>query len=230
MTTPDSKNKIGASQYDEYSREELIAGLIKSTAEIKTLKENPKTVNNINNTNNTNNINNINIIVPPDLSKTDTFDYIQKILPNLMHNALSKHPCNFISYMIRETNCNPSRPLFNCVKITNKNNDLALVSDGTKYVNTTKSKIISQLIDNKRGILQEYVDTNGDKYMAKILNRYQSYVDALDDDKKIMKDLENDVICMLLDISAVIGKEDWSKKLLEDLNLWKNVEEHTSVE
>lgn len=204
--------------YANYTKEQLILELVETKAEVRTLKENPTIINN-----------SVNIVVPPDLSKTDNYDQIQRNLPTLMHDALSKHPGNFITYMIKETNCNPERPIYNSVKITNKKDNYAQVSNGSKYVHVTKKKIISQLIDNKRGILQEYVDNNGDKYGAKILNRYQRYVDALDDDKKIMKDLENDIICMLLDVSEVIGDEEWSKRLLNDLKSWKNDDDHSNT-
>jgi len=46
--------------------------------------------------------------------------------------------------------------------------------------------------------LQQYVDDNGNKYGEKILNRYQNYVDFLDDDKE-------------LNVSDVIGSDEWSK-------------------
>ena len=61
------------------------------------------------------------------------------------------------------------------------------------------------------------MDNNGEKYGEKILKRYQRYVDYLDDDKEAQKDLEAEVICMLLNIGDIIGSEEWSKKLLEDL-------------
>ena len=96
--------------------------------------------------------------------------------------------------MIKETNCNPNLPLYNSVRITNKRDPFAQVSNGTKYIYESKKKII----ENKRHILQQYVDDNGNKYGEKILNRYQNYVDFLDDDKE-------------LNVSDVIGSDEWSK-------------------
>ena len=72
----------------------------------------------------------------------------------------------------------------------------------------------------KDDILQEYVDNTGNKYGEKILRRYQTYVDLLDDeDKDTQKELELDIICMLLNVSDLIGSDDWSKKLLNDLKV-----------
>jgi hypothetical protein len=113
-------------------------------------------------------------------------------------------------------------PLYNSIKITNKKDPYAQISDGDKFIFASKKKIIAELIENKRHILQEYVDNNGDKYGEKILRRYQNYVDFLDDDKETQKDLEIDIICMLLNISDLIGSDEWSKKLLADLKTFEN--------
>jgi hypothetical protein len=182
--------------------------------EIKALKENPQIVNNTNQT--------INIMVPPAFLSPDNGKQLTKQLPNLLHIALSKHPANCISYLIQETNCNPNMPLYNSIKITNKKDPYAQISDGDKFIFASKKKIIAELIENKRHILQEYVDNNGDKYGEKILRRYQNYVDFLDDDKETQKDLEIDIICMLLNISDLIGSDEWSKKLLADLKTFEN--------
>lgn len=104
----------------------------------------------------------------------------------------------------------------------NKRDPYAQISDGEKYVYASKKSIITQLIENKRHILQEYVDNNGDNYGEKILRRYQNYVDFLDDDKEAQKDLEVDIICMLPNVSDVIGSDEWSKKLLGELKIWEN--------
>jgi hypothetical protein len=140
-----------------------------------------------------------------------------KQLPNLLHTALSEHPNECVSYLIKNTTCNPELPIYNSVKMTNKKESLIQISDGKKYIRASKKKIIDDLIENKRSILQKYFDENRDNYGKRILERYERYVNRLDDDEEAQKDLEIDVICMLLNVSDVIGSDDWSKKLLEDL-------------
>jgi len=183
--------------------------------ENKALKEHPQTVNN----------NQINIVVPPAFLEIDNYDHLMKKLPNLLHNALTKHPANFISYLIKETNCNPNTPMFNSIKITNKKDPFAQISDGKQYIYVSKKNTIMQLIENKKNILEEYIDNNGDKYGKLILSKYQNYIRMLDDDKETQKDLEIDIICMLLNVSETIGADEWSKKLLEDLKKWDIVNE-----
>jgi hypothetical protein len=204
--------------YSSLTKEELILKLAQAEGKAEALKEIPPTI-----INNSQQINNqINIIVPPAFLTLDSYQSLIKQLPDLLHNALSHHPSNFISFLIKETNCNPRLPLYNSVKITNKKDPFAQISNGKNFVYASKKNIIAQLIENKRHILQEYIDQNGDKYGEKILNRYQKYVDFLDDDKEAQKDLEVDVICMLLNISDLIGSDEWSKNLLNDLKSWEN--------
>lgn len=207
--------------HQHYTTEELLQKVSQLEGKLATLSENPQTINN-NQISQISQINNqINIIVPPAFLTLDNGQTLMKHMPNLLHNALSKHPSNFISYLIKETNCNPNLPLYNSIKITNKREPYAQISDGEKYIYASKKSIITQLIENKRHILQEYVDNHGDKYGEKILKRYQNYVDFLDDEKEALKELEVDIICMLLNVSDLIGSEDWSKKLLEDLKIWE---------
>lgn len=196
-------------EFNQMSRKELIEENIRLKAENTIFRDHPQTVNNT-----------VNIVVPPAFLKPDTFQQLIKTRPDLLHDALLKHPCDFITYLIGETNCNPKLPIFNSVKIMNKKDPYAQISNGEKYVYASKKKIIEQLIENKRHILQEYVDQHGDKCGEKILSRYQRYVDTLDDNSELKKDLEIDVACMLLNVSDVIGSDEWSRKLLDDLRSW----------
>ena len=199
-------------KYSTYTKDDLILELALISGEVKSLKEHPQTQNNIEKQ-----INNIYIQVPPAFLALDTFQNLMKILPDLLPNALAKHPTEFISFLIEETNCNANRPIFNSVQITNKKDPYAKISDGKKYIYAPKKQVISELIENKKSLLQEYVDNNGDKYGEKILKRYYRYVDLLQENPETVKDLEVKITCMLLNMSEVIGSDDWSKNLLENL-------------
>ena len=203
------------SDYSKYTKEQLIHDLVEIKGKYESIKDNPQTINN----------NKINIIVPPAFLKVDNYQQINQSIPHLLHEALSKHPANFISYMIKKTNCNPQLPLYNSIKMTNKKDQFVQISDGMKYVHATKKKVIGELIENKRQTLQKYVDNNGDKYGEKILNKYQNYIDFLDDNKEAQKELEMDIICMLLNISELIGSDEWTKKLLADLKTYEDYDD-----
>lgn len=175
--------------------------------ELRTLKEHPQTVHNGDN---------ITVVVPPEFLSLDTFERLMAI-PGLLHTAIDKHPSDCVRYLIQETNCNPARPLYNSVKMPNKKEGRLQVSDGHRYIYHTKQRIIDELIENKRHILQKYIDETGDAHSKRILDRYQKYVDELDDEGETLRLLQEEVICMLLNVSEVIGSDEWSRRLLDDL-------------
>jgi len=225
-TPPKIKLTVKHENFECQSKQELQNKILRLESELRLASGNPQpsVVNNINNINNINNVNNVNvkIIVPPAFLTPDNYQRLITETPELLRTALTQHPANFISFLIRETNCNPELPLYNSVKLTSGKNPYAQISNGHKFIYETKKKIIDQLIENKRQILQEYVDEHGDKYGQKFLNRYQHYLDDLDEDQHVRKELEADIVCMLLNMSDVIGSDEWSRKLLEDLKNWNS--------
>lgn len=186
---------------------------IQLKAKIQVLEDHPQ--------NQTINITN-NIIVPPAFLKVDTYQQLMQNMPRLLHTALSEHTNSCVSYLIKETTCNPQLPIYNSIKMTNHRDPYLHVSDGEKFVYATKKKTINELIENKRSLMQKYFDDNRDNYGKRVLERYERYVDHLDDDEG-QKELEHEVICMLLNMSDVIGSDEWSRKLLGDLKVWNPV-------
>ena len=76
--------------------------------------------------------------------------------------------------------------------------------------------------NSKRDILKKYIDDNHDCYGEKLLKIYERYINYLDDNEdEAFKELEVEIVCMLLNVSDVIGSDDWSKKLLDDLKIWE---------
>lgn len=214
--TPSSEREI--SDYKKMTQDELIAKLLSKEqdlqaktqenselkVEVRILKENPKTVNNI-------------ICVPPAFLTVDTYQHMMSYLPKLLENAITDHTVRCVPYLIQQTTCNPELPIYNSIKLTNKKDRFIQVSDGKKFIAKSKKEIITELIENKRSILQQYFDEHRDSYGKKILEKYERYMDNLDDDEDLQKELETDVICMLSNISDVIGSDEWTQKLIRDL-------------
>lgn len=156
-------------------------------------------------------------VVAPAFLKYDKYVKIMADFPHLLHGAMVGHCYEFISYLIKATNCNPKFPMYNSVKITDKNDLFAQISDGEKYIVVTKKRVIADLIENKKNMLQEYLVDNGDRYEGTFFYpRYEEYMKSLEKNEKFQKDLEEDIICMLLDNSNFIGSDEWSKRLLEN--------------
>jgi hypothetical protein len=181
--------------------------LVESEGKYEALRENPTTT-----------INN-NIVVPPAFLEVDSYKNLLQHMPKLLHKAMTLHTSDCVSYLIKNTTCNPELPMYNSIKLTNKKDPFVQVSNGEKYIHDTKKNIITQLIENKRSILQQYYEDNCDNYGQKILRSYDVYTQRLDDEEN-QKNLENEIICMLLNVSEVIGSDEWSKKLLNDLKTW----------
>lgn len=102
--------------------------------------------------------------------------------------------------------------------MTNSKSKYAQISDGNQYVKAPKKRVIEDLIENKKHIIQSFIDEHGDKYGEKILLRYQRYMDLLDDDTITQKSLEDEIACMLMNISDIILTDDWSKILMDQLH------------
>jgi hypothetical protein len=216
------KNKGSIDDISSDKLSQIMQIVLKQENEIKLLREQQvlqktPTVTIINNGNNNNSI--YNIRVPPAFLTQYTYENIMKYDPTLLEMALTRHPANFIEYLILHTNCNPERPLYNSIQVTNMKSSCLKVSDGTRFITASKSKIIGQLIDNKRSILQEYVDQNGEKYGRLILKKYEDYLNYLDDDDhpRNMKTLENEIIIMLHNVTNLFNTDEWSQKLMKDI-------------
>ncbi len=153
-----------------------------------------------------------NIIVPPAFLSMDTYENIMRLCPNAMDQAVFKNPTNCIVDLVKSTNCNPNHPEFNSVMITNKRDGSAKVSDGKKFISVSRQKTIAELIDNKRELIQRHIDAHPEKYKL-VSKRMENYLDVLENDDS-QKDLENELMYLLMDMKDVINKDQWKNDLL----------------
>lgn len=180
--------------------------LLKSRVEVETLRSLPPTINN-----------NLTIIAPP-MKKTDTYQSMMRHMPKLLEKALLKHPGNCILFLIKNTICNPEYPIFNSVKITNKKDPFALISNGIKYEHINKKNVVEDIIESKRSLIQTFIDEDGGKFDEKKVALCQDYMESIDDkDSDMSKDLSNRILCALMDISTVIGTPQWAQKLKDSM-------------
>lgn len=177
---------------------------------LEEIKDRPQTINA--------NTTKINIIVPPAFLTVDNHPNMIKHLSRVLDTAIVDHTDDCVSFLIRQTNCNPRLPLYNSIKIPNKKDSMVMISDGTKFIYDTKKRVIERLIENKHAVLQNYLDSTEKEYGRLILERYDRYVDSLENEET-KRALESEITSMLLNISDVIGSEKWSEKLLTDLKL-----------
>ena len=79
-----------------------------------------------------------------------------------------------------------------------------LISEGVKFKYKTQ---IDQIIEDKRCILNDYTDKNGDQMGENILAKYKKYQDSIDSDSIIRSKIEMEIGELSLDMKSVISND-----------------------
>ncbi len=151
--------------------------------------------------------------VPPAFLSMDTYETTMQRCPNAMDQAVFKRPTDCIMDLIKSTNCNPNHPEFNSIMITNKREGSARISDGNKFILVPRQKVITQLIDNKRELIQTHIKKHPEKYDSKTAKKLENYLGILEDDDQYAA-LENEIIYLLIGMKDVINTDKWTAELL----------------
>lgn len=109
-------------------------------------------------------------------------------------------------------------PEYHNVYVASERSKCALISNGTSFIYHPKKTIIDQIIEDKRHILNTYVDANGEQLGEKVLTKYERYQNQLDDDSSFRKDLELEIGGLLLNMKSVIANDEHTRKLLDKVN------------
>lgn len=213
----EQKNKIKLAvknRYENMSKEELLIKVAQLEGKVEILTEHPQTINNNNQ---------INLIFPKAFG-SEQIDHILTKIPNLLHDALTKHTDRSVEYLTEQIHCNKEVfPEYTNVYIRGYKSPFALVSNGIRFQNKPQKRIIDQIIENSISMLQDYVDNNGEKFGQKIIGKYEKYRDLLEEndehDRKSerRKDLEIEIAGMLLDMRLIIESNPHVKKMLDQL-------------
>lgn len=224
--------------YDEMSREQLIDSLANMERENKILKEKPQNVTidqrNVNIDQRSVNINmNQNIIFPSEFGK-ENMENIKNKLGDIFLGLIKKDLFQSIQGLIEKIHNSVELPEYHNVCIKNERNAYASVSNGKEFKRKPKKTIIDQIIEDKRSLLNSYVDENGDKLGKKILDKYERYQDLLDSNDEFKKSLELEIGGILLDMKTVIANDDKIRKSqvkenITDFNLLPEKSEETST-
>ena len=79
-----------------------------------------------------------------------------------------------------------------------------------KFVTRSKQDVVDQIIDDKRSLLNIYINDHLESLDEKLIKRFNDFQDRIDDDDEVHHRLEIDIIAMLIDLKDVI-KEDLKK-------------------
>jgi hypothetical protein len=205
--SPKTKIKlILKSKYERMSREELIVKLSQVEGKYEALKENPQ------------NINHNNIIVFPLAFGKEDMDYVSHKLGDILGPLIRNHPFRCIPNLFNKIHNNEQLPEYHNVYISSERSNYALVSDGKSFKYRPKKTIIDQIIEDKRSILNRYIDDNGEQLGDKVLKKYEQYQNQIDDNSDFRKELEVEIGGMLLDMKSVIANDENTRQLLEKVN------------
>lgn len=198
--------------YQSMSKEQIIEKL--SQTEIKlshmegkyaSLKENPQNI--------SNNI----IVFPKEFGKED-MEYVRQKLGDVVGPLVKSHIFTSIPSLFNKIHNNQDMPEYHNVYSTSERSQYALISDGHIFKHQPKKTVIDQIIESKRSILKDYINSNGDQLGEKVLRKYERYQDLIDDDEDFRKNLEIEIGGMLLDMKSVIANDESTRKLLDKVN------------
>lgn len=193
---------------DEKSREELLSEIAEWKGKYNTLQENPQVVSNNNNTFN-------NVVVFPNAFGNEDMSHIQQKLGDILGPLIKNQTFQCIPNLFTKMHNNIQLPEYHNVYLSNERTPYAMISDGSKFNHKTKKTVIDQIIEDKRSILNDYVDNNGYQLGEKVLKKYERYQELLDTDVQFKKDLELEIGGLLLDMQSVIAGDDKTRLLLD---------------
>lgn len=190
--------------YREMSRDELISELTELKGKYKSLRENPQTVNNV-------------VIFPTAFGRED-MDYVKTKLGDFMRPLIVSHPRKSIPCLFNQIHNNKQLPEYHNIYTTSERSNYALVSDGESFKYTPKKTVIDQIIEDKRSLLNQYVDDNGDQLGERVLQKYERYQDDIDTDSEFKKQLEIEIGGLLLNMKSVIANDEKTRRLLDKVD------------
>ena len=196
-------------KYHNYTKEELMLKLANIEAKYESLQENPQNIQ-------TNNIGNV-VIFPTAYGKED-IDYICQKLGDILGPLVVKKPFRSIPCLFEKIHKNKQLPEYHNVYTKSEKSSYALVSDGENFNNRPKKTVIDHIIEDKRSILNDYVDKNEKQLGKLVLDKYEKYQNKLDSDPSFRKNLELEIGGMLLDMKSIIANDDKTRRLLKKVD------------
>ena len=191
----------------DMSKDELIIKVAQLEGENKALKENPQHINSTNNF----------ILFPTAYGKED-LAYIQQKLGDILEPLVKGRPSKCIPTLFNTIHNNKQLPEYHNVYTPSERSSYAMVSNGESFTHVPKKTIIDKIIEDKRSLLNDYVDKN-ERLGDKVLKKYEMYQDQLDsDNSEIRKTLELEIGGLLLDMKSVIAKDEKTRNLLDKVS------------
>ena len=211
-----SKGKVTLklkSKYDGVSRDELIRQLEQTKTKYETLESHPQ---NVNIQQNIQQVDNRKIYMFPATFGKEKINHVCQVTGEDVCKDVIKHSDQHYIYDLCSKIHNSKKvPEYRNVYVPSERSQYALVSDGEKFQYRPKKTIITQIIDEKRYLLNKYVDDHGDQLSEKLMHRYDLYQSQIDDDPEFRKELELEIGGFLLNMRDVIAPDEKTRRLLK---------------
>ena len=185
--------------------EETKDKLSKMEGKYESLVENPQSVNN-------------NIIIFPREFGTENIKVIEGKLGDILSHTIKQHTFKSIPMLFNQIHNNEKLPEYHNVYVASERSSYAMVSNGKKFEYKPKKTIIDQIIEDKRSILNKYVDENGEMLGERVLRKYDKYQDQLDENQEFRKELEIEIGGLLLNMKSVIADDEKTRRLLNKID------------
>lgn len=190
--------------YKNLSKDELIIKLIQSETESRVLKEHPQTVNNIH------------IIMNfGELNNPEQIEEINSKCPHLLDNVIHQHLLNSIPYLTKQIHCNMDVfPQYSNIFIESYRNPYIMVYIDGQFRRQPKKQTINNLIDEFIQMMGNHVDNT--IIDDKLIKKYENYRDSVDIDGNRRKELEDELIGILLDQGEKLKLDNNFKLILQN--------------
>lgn len=200
--------------------DQLLSEISKLKKENNILKSHPQIINqNITQQNITQqNITQFNIVFPCAFGKENISVINSKIGGDVLGKLIKHHTSSYIPELFTTIHKNDKLPEYHNVFVSNEHSWYAMVSDGRTFNHKPPKTIIDQIIEDKRSLLNQYVDDHGELLGDKVLQKYEKYQDQIDSDSEFRKSLELEIGGLLLDMKSVIANDEKTQKLLDKLS------------
>lgn len=193
-------------KFDQMTREELITELAQMKGKYESLRENPQTVNNL-------------VIFPHAFGQEDIHRVQEKLGGgDFLGNLITHHTFTCIPQLFTKIHNNKQLPEYHNVYSNSEHSRFVMVSDGESFKYRPKKTIIDQIIEDKRSLLNEYMDSKGEQLGDRVLKKYERYSDQIDGDPEFRKNLEIELGGLLLDMKSVIANDERTRRLLDKID------------
>lgn len=141
---------------------------------------------------------------------------IHSQLGNIMKLIIIKHPFKSIQLLFNRIHNNTKIPEYHNVFINSDRSNYAMISNGKRFKRCLKKTVIDQIIENTRSILNQYAEDHNDQLGDKVIRKYESYQNQLDDDQEFRKELECEIGGLLLDMKTMIAGDEVIRRSPEE--------------